>query len=638
MAPPRPAPATAAASAPPLALPFIALPAQLQKQLDDAYLLHQLALRPRALLPSGKSLLSLYTRARKRTRAGAGATGAADQASAGEGASASGNGTGVNSAEIERRVRAQVEGAFWDDLARLQQLYLDLAESLAALLPASSPLMQQLREPMSPTSSPLESALFHLAALLHELLRICAPVRDPAIHALLSPITPPPTPRDPELPKVCLATFRGMLLLAAEIKSDLQDARLALMGEKQLRVLIRREAAEEERAVVQAFYAGVDVRAAWEAWVGAAADADTGAGALEGGRAWAARLMQCLGSNRPVQPTVPARFSSPRPDVAEAEEEKHNYLPPLLLLESPALFLAQNTIQALTITACLATLVQPAPAPAPAHTHTHTHTHHASSGTFSGDSSSSGSATSSSGLAAHKEEQLRSFTARVWTLLSGEIAEGGPRSSSSGAARPSEQEEESTKLVHLEEEVRRKRKALHTPRASLDISAHADALASSTANGRAAQGNGPPLPLQREPEFEEPEPDPDAEAERALRKSVSRLLRTEDPVFILLRKRLVQALAAHLALPPLPLPQQAASGSASGPPSAGGTPRTMRTGRALPGRLGLASGAGEEHELELEGEGRKWEGRVRGFEGDVLGEAIARLARELGEVVGWVGE
>ncbi|KZO93097.1 hypothetical protein CALVIDRAFT_557196 [Calocera viscosa TUFC12733] len=614
-----PAPASSPSASSPLQLQVIALPPDLQKQLDDAFLLHELVLRPASILPPGKSVLSLYTQARKRAR---GAEGEKEDEPLVNG---NGNGSGVNSAEIERRVRVQLESAFWDDaleklssptasvqLARLQQLYSDLGEHLAPLLPASDILMQQLREPMSPTSSPLESALYHLAALLQRLLRICAPVRDSAITALLQPITPPPTARDPNLPKLALATFRGILELATELKSDLQDAQIALLGERQLRQLIRKEAAGDERAVVQRFYEGVQLERVWEEWVG-----DVQGQGEE--RRWVGRLMLCLGSNRPVQPTIPPRFSSPNPGsssnfssssssanseraTAREEEKEHNYLPPQLLLESPALFQAQNTIQALTITACLATLVQPS---------------------LPSSSNSISNSTPSPGQT-QKEEQLRSFTSRVWTLLSGEIAEGVPRRSSVQA----QEEGESTKLVHLEEEVvsawkaqRRKRKALHTPRASLDANSSGTGMQNGT-NGASPA----PLPEQ------EQEPDPDTEAERALRKSVSRLLRTEDPVFILLRKRLVQALAVHLSLPLVE--------EGSGPPSAEATPRTMRTGRRLPGMGGLhvgTTGTGEE-EGEREGRGRKWEGRVRGFEGDVLGKAIGELAGELGEVVRWVEE
>ncbi|EJU04065.1 hypothetical protein DACRYDRAFT_14265 [Dacryopinax primogenitus] len=555
-----PASPSSPSSSPSLPLPFILLPHQLQRQLDDAYLLHQLSLRPATILPPGKSVLSLYTQTRKRAREAGDGT---QEALGVEG------GNLPSTAEIERHALEKLSSPSASvQLSRLQQLYIDLAEALAPLLPPEDPLLIQLREPMSPTSSPVESALFHLSPLLHHLLKICAPVRDGEVQALLERITPPPPARSPDLPQIALDTFRGILDLSREMRSDLRDAHISLLGEKQLRLLIRREAGEEERAVVRRFYEGVQLDDAWEEWVGTDG---------EGERRWVAKIIHCLGSNRPVQPSIPTRFDSPRPDgptsgakdTGEGEESR-NYLPPQLLLESPALLLAQNTIQALTITACLATLVQPTPRVA------------------------------SPSSALGTEDQLR-FTARIWTLLSGEI----------DASIPSCSQQEGTKLVHLEEEVvsawcgqRKKRKAQHTPKASLDAVPAEPVI--KPVDTQAAQ-----------------EEDPDIEAERQLRKSVSRLLRTEDPVFALLRRRLVDALAAHFSRPPVPEGERAKEGQS--------TPRRLRAGRGLPGALKVT-------ELEEEEVKSRWDGRVKGFEDEVLRREVEKLARELGDVVGWVEE
>ncbi|KAI0661102.1 hypothetical protein C8Q70DRAFT_1130498 [Cubamyces menziesii] len=185
-----------------------------------------------------------------------------------------------------------------------------------------------------------------------------------------------------------------------------------------------------------------------------------------------------------------------------------------------------------------------------------------------------------------------SFMERVWTLLKASIEE------EPGAGQ--------TKIINLEDEVVRARRAC------------SDAAHPCT---------------------------PDEEAR--LRAAVDRTLQPRDPVFLLLQKRLLQALAAWLVSSPSP---SLASASAPGTPLDAGsapvsrastpTPVHMQTGRDRPGKrprlhLGLDSPqsafAGWERERE-----RGRAPPVKGFEDEVLVREVGETFRRIGVMVDWV--
>ncbi|KAH9894925.1 hypothetical protein C8Q73DRAFT_692234 [Cubamyces lactineus] len=188
--------------------------------------------------------------------------------------------------------------------------------------------------------------------------------------------------------------------------------------------------------------------------------------------------------------------------------------------------------------------------------------------------------------AAAASEDGPSFMERVWTLLKASIEE------EPGAS--------STKIINLEDEVVRAR--------------------------RACSDDAHPCT-------------PDEEAR--LRAAVDRTLQPRDPVFLLLQKRLLQALAAWLVSFPAAAPPDAhqhGPGSVPGSRASTPTPVHMQTGRDRPGKrprlhLGLDSPqsafAGWERER----------GRVppiKGFEDEVLVREVGETFRRIGATVDWV--
>jgi len=69
-------------------------------------------------------------------------------------------------------------------LPRLKRLYLDLADVLSPLFPPDHRILQTLNSHIAPTSSPLLSAVSFLKELLQALRERCAPVRDELIDRL----------------------------------------------------------------------------------------------------------------------------------------------------------------------------------------------------------------------------------------------------------------------------------------------------------------------------------------------------------------------------------------------------------------------------------------------------------------------
>ena len=110
--------------------------------------------------------------------------------------------------------------------------------------------------------------------------------------------------------------------------------------------------------------------------------------------------------------------------------------------------------------------------------------------------------------------------------------------------------------------------------------------------------------------------------EGQLRDAVDRTLKPSDPVFLLLQKRLLDAVAAHLlAHTPARVPENA--------------PREMHTGRGAKKKAQLvldAEDAADEHlRLEFARESLS----VKGFEHPVLSDAVSDLVLMLRKCIAW---
>ncbi|KAI0768767.1 hypothetical protein BD413DRAFT_478833 [Trametes elegans] len=125
------------------------------------------------------------------------------------------------------------------------------------------------------------------------------------------------------------------------------------------------------------------------------------------------------------------------------------------------------------------------------------------------------------------------------------------------------------------------------------------------------------------------------EEEARLRAAVDRTLQPRDPVFLLLQKRLLQALAVWLVSFPAPAPADAPG---SAPHSRPSTPIHMQTGRDLPGRrpprLHLGADSPQSAFVGWERE-RARVPAVKGFEDAVLVREVRRAFARVGAVVDW---
>ncbi|TFK54264.1 hypothetical protein OE88DRAFT_1654844 [Heliocybe sulcata] len=381
-----------------------ALPPELLDAINQVFYLRVLANEPERVLPPGKSLLSMVARPHAQTEHRT---------------------DGVPS--LRAKVEDIAKRAFWDEalealsnqaassqVHRIQALYKDLHEALKFLLPPKHPVLLRLGAPLSPTSSPLLSAITHLREVVTALRERCAPARDTDINALLLRLddansTLPHT----EVARIVVDAVRSILSFADVMKDDLGQFVLGTMSEKQLRSAIAQEAKLRERQLVVELWGDQCTQDRWTQWMAQLHGTYTSVDAVPGRRRWILRFVEAMGSIVAVScPDIPAAPPASQ-DGATATDQDRNELPPPLFFSGPSLLEIQNFLQALVIAATLRSLTRlPSSPPNPL------------------DARPSGNV---------------SFMERVWTLLKAEI-HGEPGSGD-------------TKLINLEDEVIRARKS-----------------------------------------------------------------------------------------------------------------------------------------------------------------------------------
>lgn len=302
-------------------------------------------------------------------------------------------------------------------LARLKHLYKDLETSLTPLLPRGHAVLVTLSSHISPTSSPILSAINCLREILTSLRERCAPTRDSHIDHLLAQII---APLQANLPAVDLAGLvvsivKSTMELAEAMKDDLSQFFLGTMGEKQLRELIAQQARKQERDVLLGLWRPDAIQKSWSAWLGdAQSESGTDGSAHD---KYICRIVQALGSTLPVSCNLPTKQIPMAGNTTPGTlaDSPPNSLPPPFFFTTPPLLYIQNCLQALVIAASLRSLTRLPLASAPQPS--------------TGDSDSD-------------------FMQRIWILLTSEISEN-PKQQVSG--------EGSTKLVNLADEVVRAR-------------------------------------------------------------------------------------------------------------------------------------------------------------------------------------
>ncbi|KAF5321837.1 hypothetical protein D9619_001866 [Psilocybe cf. subviscida] len=642
-----------------------ALPVELMDALNQTYFLHLLLTDPGSVIPPGKSLLSMLVQA--------------NFVPGGNEAEGKGKAKDAHEDMVDR-VKEVAHRAFWAEalealssptpsvqIPRLKRLYLDLHEAVTPLFPPSHPVLVSLSAPLPPTSSPLLSTLALLKDIVKGMRQRCAPVRDAAVDALdMELIHPPeptssiphvsetrthshslsrndshdehlvpssssstsdvqPTPPPNPLASFVLAKIRAVLDLAEDMKRDLNTFVLGAMSEDQLRAVLLKDVRARERQLVSGIWgmgaSGAEgkevevVRRAWGAWVddgtvqfdARSATGDGGDGtADERRRKWVKRLIGALGADTPVHchfPTepstvpetgstaeeLPSASTPPETNLLTEEAEPENVKVAELSALPPQLFFSQPGlvyIQNYVQAITIAAALR--------------------SLTRLPPPSAAGNASD--------------FMHRVWTLLKGEIDTDRGRRADEGSTDgegikdgKNEEEWEHTKLVNLADEVVRARQGVL----------------------RASSGCSAVLA---------------AEEEERLRAAVERTLRTSDPVFLLLRKRLLTALETRLVDAVV-----SRSGTRSTSPPAHGIPVRMQTGKDITAADRLRDErAGKRMRLMLpeeyhdeqrslarsaaqeSGTPAKSNGTMPGFEEPLLQDAVVDAVKRVLECLDWM--
>lgn len=344
------------------------LPTELVDILNQTYFLHILATDPSKVLPPGKSLLSALSH------------------------------PSSQSSEEQPTLKGQVEiavhRAFWHEvytlsslcmclneyfwqvlqslsdptpsvvLSRLKGLYEDLHIALVPLLPPQHPVLVTLSSPISPTSSPLLSAVTHLREVLESLKERCAPARDEYIDSLRQNLEDPPTSR---LSQILVDVVRSILNLAELLKEDLSQFVLGSMGEQELEDVIASQAMERERQLVISLWGLPRVKTLWTSWLEQLQSPPSTSSSDTVHYRWVSRLMKALSTNKGVSCDIPSstievseQYGSQEVTVSDpipTPDTNPNSLPPTFFFIHPTLLNVQNCLQALVIVASLRSLV-----------------------------------------------------------------------------------------------------------------------------------------------------------------------------------------------------------------------------------------------------------------------------------------
>ncbi|KAF4598540.1 hypothetical protein EYR38_006944 [Pleurotus pulmonarius] len=553
------------------------LPHELIESLNRAYWLHVLAVDPSQILPPGKSLLAMMMRTEAHRSEG--------------------------KTDLQRTVEGIVHKAFWDEaiqslssptpsvqLARLKLLYADLSTAIAPLLPPDHSVLLQLSSPLPPTSSPLQTCLTLLKEVVDALKERCAPIRDSDFLQVLKRLdepnalpttTPVKTTKEavPHLPiAVCIVdVIQSIITLSEHMKSDLEQFALGTMSEFQLKATITLQAKKHERNLIAELWSTNEEKGedvARRLWI-----------------QWASEPLEPhlksedrTHNGRWVLQLVQALGSSVSIACDVPGHKDHSQStaisPQLTSAVSHKNSLPPQFLLSSPSLFYLQNLLQAIVISAALRTLPRL------------PAPSSTSATGPGG----------DFMERVWSLLRSEVDHPDD---TPGA----------TKLINLEDEVVRARTlAVDHPPAS--VPNHGTDPSSATPSV-------PPL---------------GKEEEARLRAAVQRTLQTQDPVFVLLQKRLLVSMAKYSLdlVAQSPADQGVASGGSSsvshGAPYAPSSMQTGRDGGRPEKRLRLSSPSDPPQNTESP----KDVALIKGFEDPVLVRAIEEAFSKFGRCIQWV--
>jgi len=469
---------------------------QRAKTLSEAYSLFLLCTSPSTILPPDQTISSIFRAAASRPR------------------------TPSVSTSLESRLSTQAHKAYFDELATKlssstspkekgmtwQRICRDLANACLPLIPSrlgGGSIKRQLELLLSPKPQETEEwtvrqSFETLRTLLEVLQKLCAPARDAQVSNLVSDCS---YPDDGDTTRELVEVVKETLKLADEMQGDLErfrsSTKVALASDEEVLEVLREEAGDRERKAIRGIVRGEigradkideEIRSRTKAWVtrkrGGGDGEDTEKLTKE---AITEALVDSLFEDQAVGPPPIPDASSGSPSTSPSS----NSLPPIFWATSPRLFEIQNHFQALTILACLITIIPFHTSPTPT-------------------------------LSSNPDQP--DLLSRLWTILKSEIT--SPTSATTYESTP-------TRLAHLSDE----------------LIAHRQSLLPDSTNEIGVE-----------------------EKER-IRNSTDRILRYQDPVFKLLRKRLREGIKTSLIDA---LKQRGEGGKASSQ-----VPANLKTGRNL---------------------------------------------------------
>ncbi|KAL5480535.1 hypothetical protein ACEPAI_1805 [Sanghuangporus weigelae] len=515
------------------------------------------------------------------------------------GAANSNENSGGNAPEsLQSAVEKIVHRAFWDEvreslsdsepstqIARLRLLYKDLHTTLEGLLPQSHPSYVRLTDPLSPTPAPLQSARNHLLELTTALQERCAPARDVQLSSIRNVLE---IENASDLPSRLVQAIKQILEVSEVMKKDLSNAILGAVKDEDLEKEILRMARVEERRAILEIYGAKSVRDRWKSWL-SSENTESNIGRNE--NEWIRRLVVALGADVPISCPLPEGNSSAfnTPSASMQSSSPSNEVPPIFALSSSNLLHIQNHIQALVIVAVLRTLV-----PHPRSTFSNSSSSH----TLSGISSPSSASKPVSQGSSEETSETRTFADRVLSLLMIEVDE-------------TSEDAGTTKLINLADEVLQEHRRLQAIHA-------------------ASSSDKSSLP---------------SIDEQTIRSHVDALLKPTNPVFILLRKRLLNSLADSLISVLHTEREKRERDDGRRLPDAIKTGREVERQTKRP-RLNFShsTSSGPESDLDLKERGhllrlieeviRSGRVQAKGYEDPVL--VIGEVLGELADVVEWV--
>ena len=447
--------------------------------------------------------------------------------------------------------------------------------------------MVTLSSPLSPTSAPVVSAIRHLKEVAIELRRRCAPVRDATLDDIIHRLDEPGVAE--ERPKKFIEALRDIINLAELMQDDIAAISLSGLSDADLaNEVVRIAKVREKRATIQLW--GIDnVRENWERWLHEGNDLQALAphplptsdstNEVE----WIRRLLQTLGTDLPVSCQLPPGMKKGRTtaDIVLDPGTSADVATRLSANTLPPVFffwVAQLIHIQNVIQAIIAAAALRSLIPT-------SRTQPNSPKTGDG----------------HGLDSEPNFMERIWLLLKLELGK--------------DQEAGGSKIVNFADEVVREWKRIHSLKSPNSVPGSVPTLQASSS-------------LQSLPPSNE----------ERLRSAVDRILKPTDPVFVLLKRRLIDGIVSTLS-------SITSNTQPTGTPS---VPNVMQTGRdknkstrsqlsPFARTTGVLLGVNSsvphrEHPAHAQVDTLV----IKGFDDPVLKRVVVDLLWEVGSVVEWI--